>query len=546
MKIAIYTRVSTEDQVKEGTSLEVQENFLLDYAKRNNMEVFDVYCEDGKSGYTTERPELFRLFDDARKRKFDLVLVHKIDRFSRNLKNLLNLVDELEDLGVSLKSASEMYDTTTSAGKMMFQQLGSFAEFERNRIKERVFPGMINGIKKYGNWQGARYVPYGYNYDKSKKILTVIEKEAKTVKVIYKMYLSGQTTPQIAKYFYEKNYKTRSGGLFNTKFIRDILRNQIYIGNIVWNKFHYDTKNKTTRWGKAIKNPESQIIVAKGKHKAIIPNSDFDAVQKKLDANRRGAVNRKGCLHYSLTGILICNRCGHRYTGHKNHISRVERNKFKRYYRCGARSEHGITCNNPAISADEIENEVDHILEILCSQELTPERVKMLIKENPVVNDKKIRSELKEVKEKLSSNISQQEKFSELYAKDLLAIEAYKNKIHPLKIQENELKDKVAKLELNLIQKERSNEYRHLLQAVLDKCLIKSKNRKLDILSNRDWLKITFKHIKIENGKLLDFELYEPFKSLYEGRHIEWEVQENQQLAKKQSSVVTLKPSVVR
>lgn len=546
MKIAIYTRVSTEDQVKEGTSLEVQQEFLLDYAKRNSMEVFDIYCDDGISGYTTERPQLHRLFNDARKRKFDLVLVYKIDRFSRNLKNLLNLVDELEDVGVYLKSASEMYDTTTSAGKMMFQQLGSFAEFERNRIKERVFPGMVKGIKKYGNWQGSRYVPYGYNYDKEKKALIVAPKEAKNIKLIYKMYLSGKTTPQIAKYFYQQGTKTRSGGLFHTKFIRDVLRRQLYIGNIVWNKYSYDTRNKTNKWGKAVKNPESEVVIAKGKHKAIISEKDFEAVQKKLDSNRRGAVNRSGCLHYTLTGILICNRCGHRYTGHKNRISRAKKNKYKRYYRCGAKGEHGITCKNPAISADEIEKEVDHIMEILCSQELTPERVRMLIKENPVVNDKKTRSELKEVKDKLKSNLRQQERFSELYAKDLLAIEAYKNKIHPLKIEEADLKDKITKLELNLIQKERSSEYRSLLQTVFDKSLIKSKKKKLDILGNRDWLKITFKHIKIEDGKLLDFELYEPFKSLYEGRSIEWEMQENQQLAKKPSGVVTLKPTVAR
>ena len=153
MKVAIYIRVSTEDQAKEGYSLEVQREYLESFAKREGLEIFKVYQDDGISGYSTERPALKALLKDAKDKKFDLVLVYKIDRFSRNLKDLLNLVDELSSSGVGFKSATEPFDTTTSAGKLMFQQLGSFAEFERNRIAERVFPGMVKGVQR-GNWQG--------------------------------------------------------------------------------------------------------------------------------------------------------------------------------------------------------------------------------------------------------------------------------------------------------------------------------------------------------------------------------------------------------
>jgi len=143
MKIAIYIRVSTEDQVKEGYSIEVQKEYLKSFAKKENLEIFKTYQDDGISGYILNRPSLAELLKDAKDKKFDLVLVYKIDRFSRNLKDLLNLVDELSFYGIGFKSATEPFDTTTSAGKLMFQQLGSFAEFERNRIAERVFPGMM-------------------------------------------------------------------------------------------------------------------------------------------------------------------------------------------------------------------------------------------------------------------------------------------------------------------------------------------------------------------------------------------------------------------
>lgn len=145
MRVALYTRVSTEDQAREGFSLEVQRTYLLQYAKNFGWDVFcsmsgrDVYMDDGYSGGNMDRPALQRLLFDARNKQFDLVLVYKQDRLSRRLKDLLGLLEEIDSLGVGYKSATEPFDTTSSAGKMAIQMLGSCAEFERNRLVERVF-----------------------------------------------------------------------------------------------------------------------------------------------------------------------------------------------------------------------------------------------------------------------------------------------------------------------------------------------------------------------------------------------------------------------
>ena len=88
--VALYTRVSTEDQVRDGTSLQVQEEFLRAFALRQGWQVAELYMDDGYSGYYMERPALKRLLDDAQKGKFDCVLFYKLDRFSRNLKDALN------------------------------------------------------------------------------------------------------------------------------------------------------------------------------------------------------------------------------------------------------------------------------------------------------------------------------------------------------------------------------------------------------------------------------------------------------------------------
>ena len=314
MKIAIYTRVSTEDQAKEGYSLEVQREYLEAFAKREGYEVFKVYCDEGISAYSTRRPALQELLSNAKAKKFSLVLVHKIDRFSRKLKDLLMLVDELSSYGVAFKSATEPFDSTTSAGKLMFQQLGSFAEFERNRIAERVFPGMVKGVQQ-GNWQGARFVPFGYTYDKAKKLLEIEEREANIVKLIYTMYISGKSTRDIAVYLDKKEYKTRTGKQFYNKFICDILKNRIYTGKIVWNKKHYDKNQKTKKHYKYIKNDPSKIIVAQGKHKPIIDEDDFVEVQKLLANKIRTWRPRVKNKEYLLTGLLTCTKCNHKYNG---------------------------------------------------------------------------------------------------------------------------------------------------------------------------------------------------------------------------------------
>ncbi|MFH1678495.1 MAG: recombinase family protein [Candidatus Omnitrophota bacterium] len=207
MKAALYTRVSTEDQAREGFSLEVQRNYLLQYANNFGWETFcslsdrDIYMDDGYSGGTLDRPAMQRLLLDARNKRFDLVLVYKQDRLSRRLKDLLALLEEFDSLGVGYKSATEPFDTTSSAGKMAIQMLGSCAEFERNRLIERVFPGMLMGAQK-GQWQGARYAPYGYKYNKESKKLELFEDEARIVREIFTMYRHGKSTSQIAGHYY--------------------------------------------------------------------------------------------------------------------------------------------------------------------------------------------------------------------------------------------------------------------------------------------------------------------------------------------------------
>ena len=508
--ISIYIRVSTEDQAKEGYSLEVQKEYLESFAKRESYEVFKVYCDDGISAYSTRRPALQELLTDAKLRKFDLVLVYKLDRFSRNLKDLLNLVDELAACGVAFKSATEPFDTTTSAGKLMFQQLGSFAEFERNRIAERVFPGMLKGVQQ-GNWQGARYSPYGYRYNKANKLLEIDEQEAKIVKLIFEMCLAGKSIRFITEYLTKKKYRNRKGNIFSTKLIGDILKNRIYTGKLVWNRHHYDKNQKTKKGYAYVKNPSVKIIIAQGKHEALISEEDFNLAQEKLK-QRRIEIKRKKS-DYPLSGILYCAKCNHRYLGISS-ISNHRIGEKKRWYRCNGPQRSFIKCKNKAVKAEDIEPKVVALIDcLLRSETLKKSRWTTVTGANFPAFEKISEVELDKLKNRLKINRQKQSKLTDAYLENLLSEELYKQKNEGLRQEEEQLQKHIALQELREVERERSNDYLNRVEEFISGYDPNQKELSLD--QQKQVARLLFKNIKIARKEIFSFDFFAPFNSFF-------------------------------
>ncbi|MEK7874645.1 MAG: recombinase family protein [Pseudomonadota bacterium] len=553
MNCAIYIRVSTEDQAKEGYSLEVQREYLESFAVREGYEVFRVYSDDGISAYSTRRPALQQLLADAKAKRFELVLVHKIDRFSRNLKDLLMLVDELFSYGVAFKSATEPFDTTTSAGKLMFQQLGSFAEFERNRIAERVFPGMIKGVQR-GNWQGARFAPFGYTYNKAKKLLEVEDREANIVKLIYTMYLSGKSTHDIAAYLDKKGYNTRTGKQSYNKFICDILKNQIYTGKIVWNKKHYDKNQKTKKHYKYIRNDPSKILVAQGRHKPIIDEEDFAEVQKLLANKTRTWRPRAKNNEYLLTGLLTCSKCSHKYNGVST-ISNHRTNIKKRWYRCSGPYANHIRCTNRSVKAEDIEPEATKIVaQLIQNERLKQSRWTTGTSQkgaNFPVFAENTKTDLSEVKDKLKINQQKQSKLTDAYLENLLGEDVYREKNSSLRDEEESLKKLLAGYELRELERERSEGYINRVKDFLDG--YDDSKEKIDFASKKQLAGLLFKNIKIAPAiggslppKRISFSLFAPFNFLFSETEKKLQCQKNQKLTKIWTKKSTSVPSAGR
>jgi putative DNA-invertase from lambdoid prophage Rac len=144
MRVAIYARVSTLN----GQDPQMQTRELKEYCQRRAWPIEGEYVDVGVSGAKDSRPELNRLMADAARRKFDLILVWKLDRFGRSLRHLVNAIAELESMGIAFVSLTDNLDLSTPSGRLMFQVIAAMGEFERELIRERVRAGMRNAKEK--------------------------------------------------------------------------------------------------------------------------------------------------------------------------------------------------------------------------------------------------------------------------------------------------------------------------------------------------------------------------------------------------------------
>jgi site-specific DNA recombinase len=241
---AIYIRVSTQDQAQHGFSLDAQEESLINYAKALGYEILKIYRDEGKSAKNLNRPEMQNLLKDAEERKFQAIFIYKLDRFSRSLKDLILTIDKLKEWNIDFISLQDKIETASASGKLMFQIIGAFAEFERNIIGDRTTFGMERKAREGGFITKA---PKGYKL--VNKQLIKNEEESQKIKELFEEFLNSEISlTQLAK----KNNLTTSG-------IKKLLQNTTYIGKV---KFA---------------NKEND-----GQHEALIDKELFNKIQEKL------------------------------------------------------------------------------------------------------------------------------------------------------------------------------------------------------------------------------------------------------------------------
>lgn len=234
----IYIRVSTEEQVNDGFSIHAQKEKLTKYAEINDWKIIDYYIDNGISGKNLEeRPEITRLLGDIEKGKINNVLIYKLDRLTRSMKDLIYLIDFFESNECTFSSQTEKIDTSNAVGRMFVKIIGIFAEFERENLAERVAFGYEQKTRE-GNYTNTNGV-YGYNYLVGEKRLIVNTEEKKLVNRIFDLYINGKSYFKIANLFNKEKIPTKRGGHWAASTIKSIINNPLYIG-----KVRYSVKNK--------------------------------------------------------------------------------------------------------------------------------------------------------------------------------------------------------------------------------------------------------------------------------------------------------------
>lgn len=194
--VAVYTRVSTDEQAKEGYSLDSQLDKLRSYCKARDWKIIGEYVDDGKTGRNTNRPGYQQMLADID--QWDAILVIKGDRIHRNSKNHTEMMQTLGKLDKHYVSMSENYDTSTAGGRLIMDFIMRLGQYESEIIGERVFSGQLQKAKEKKKFMGHR-VPFGYNWDAEKKEFIPIKKELDLVKQVFQMYIDGFSMRSIGK-----------------------------------------------------------------------------------------------------------------------------------------------------------------------------------------------------------------------------------------------------------------------------------------------------------------------------------------------------------
>lgn len=302
-RAAIYVRVSTQYQV-DRASLPVQRSELVNYAKYAlDIPDFVIFEDAGYSAKNTDRPDYQQMMARIRTGEFSHLLVWKIDRISRNLLDFAAMYSELKQLGVVFVSKNEQFDTSSAMGEAMLKIILVFAELERNMTAERVSAVFLSRAND-GIWNGGK-VPFGYAYDKQTKTFSILEDEAKTVRLIYALYESSKSLVTVSKALNERGIKTRSGSEWSPTTVHTMLSNPFYSGT-----YRYNYRNESDPHHHVPKKKEDWILV-KNHHPAIVSPEHQAAVELILASKSYGknqTYQRKNI--HAFAGLLTCGYCG--------------------------------------------------------------------------------------------------------------------------------------------------------------------------------------------------------------------------------------------
>ena len=321
-RAALYIRVSSDKQAKEGDSIPAQREALRQYAGSHHMQIYGEYIDDGVSGTRADRDELSRLLADVEAGMIDIILITKLDRLYRSLKHYLNMMDRLDKHNVGWRAIWENYDTTTPQGRLIVSQMMSIAQFEAENTGQRVRAVLDYKISHGEVASGS--VPFGYVIRDKRLVPGPHADDAREIFKHYAMYGNLHKTARLS---------AGLGGPASTNGIKNMLRNEKYVGV-------------------ARDNPQFC--------EAIIDKSLFNDVQRKLSMNVK--ISQKHT--YIFSGLVKCAECGASMGVNRRKRKRGNCITIEIGYRCPAYYQRGNRrCSNAKVLNENVLER--HLLAVL-------------------------------------------------------------------------------------------------------------------------------------------------------------------------------------
>ncbi len=353
MRVVIYIRVSTDEQAIDGYSIRGQKTQLIEYCRLHGYEIVYIYIDDGYSAKNTKRPQLQQLLEDAKAGKFDAILVYKLDRFSRSVRDLYELLEQLKIYSVGFMSKQEKFDTTTAIGKLFFGFLAILAEFERDLISERVRMGQEQKVRE-GKRPGAKH-PLGYD-----KNGVQIPEEVEDLRLVRDLYMNGLSYQAVAV---QMQGKLRRGYEWTATNVALTLENPFYAGII-----RYGSKLANGKYAYRKREEKVKVLDVIGTHEPIWTVEEYESHLARM--RRRSTGGYSHTLTYAFNGLLKCGRCGAAMYGRLTTARSRKNNEIVRtaYYWC-ARRKANKGCDMPMFRQSHVEHLVmGHIEQIRMDQ----------------------------------------------------------------------------------------------------------------------------------------------------------------------------------
>ena len=356
-RAVVYARFSSDNQRDE--SIDAQLRAINEYADKNNIKIVNQFIDRAKSATSDKRPEFQNMikFCEADTTGISMVIVHKLDRFSRDKYDSAMYKQKLKVKGIRVVSVLENLDNSPES-LILESVIEGMAQYYSANLAREVAKGQReNGLRAMHNGGDA---PLGYDVTNDKRY-AINKEEAQAVKIIFDMYINGYSYSNIIDKLNDLGYKTKRGNKFGKNSLHGILSNEKYTGVYVFNKTQRKGINGKRNGHK--QKSEDEIIKVEGGMPQIIGKDIFIQAQEMMQKRKKAPGSHKAITLYLLTGIIKCGECGHAMQGNKR------KDKYGNdyiSYRCGCRKQKR-DCKNKEIKREYLEEFVlteleEHVL----------------------------------------------------------------------------------------------------------------------------------------------------------------------------------------